>query len=96
MSNSVKIEKRILFDNCSQKSFITKQLKEQLNLKVLKTEQIIIKTFALSEPTLQNLEVVGVKIADVENSSYKIINTLAVPLICTPSISEIYSVGRTP
>ena len=37
ISNSMKIEKRILFDNCSQKFFITKQLKEQLNLKVLKT-----------------------------------------------------------
>ena len=76
MSNSLKIEKRILFDDCSQKSFITKQLKEQLNLKVLKTKQMFIKTFASSEPTLQNLEVVEVKIADVENSSYKIINTL--------------------
>ena len=31
MTNSLKSEKRILFDNCSQKSFITKQLKEQLN-----------------------------------------------------------------
>ena len=82
MSNSTKIEKRILFDNCSQKSFITKQLQEQLNLKVLKTEQMFIKTFASSEPTLQNLEVVEVKIANVENSSYKIINTLVVPLIC--------------
>ena len=52
MLNSMKIEKRILFDNCSQKFFITKQLKEQLNLKVLKTEQMFIKTFASSEPTL--------------------------------------------
>ena len=51
----MKIEKRILFDNCSQKSFITKQLQEQLNLKVLKTEQMFIKTFASSEPTLQKL-----------------------------------------
>ena len=72
----MKIEKRVLFDDCSQKSFITKQLKEQLNLKVLKTKQMFIKTFASSESTLQNVEVVEVKIADVENSSYKIINTL--------------------
>ena len=74
----MKIEKRILFDDCSQKSFITKQLKEQLNLNVLKTKQMFIKTFVSSESTLQNVEVVEVKIADVENSSYKIINTLAV------------------
>ena len=42
------------------------------------------KTFASSEPTLQNLEVAEVKIANVENSSFKIIITLAVPLICNP------------
>ena len=74
----MKIEKSILFDNCSQKSFITKQLKEQLNLKVLKTEQMFIKTFASSEPTLQNLKVVEVKIANVEKSTYILINTLVV------------------
>ena len=68
MSDSMKIEKRILFDDCSQKSFIAKLLKEQLKLKVLKTKQMFIKTS--SEPTLLNLEVVEVKIADVENSSY--------------------------
>ena len=86
MSNSTKIEKHVLFDNCSQKSFIMKQLQEQLNLKVLKTEQMFIKTFASSEPTLQNLEVVEVKIANVENSSHKIINVLVVPLICMQPI----------
>ena len=59
-------------------------VKEQLNLKVLKTEQVFMKRFASSEPTFQNLEVVEVKIANVENSSYKIISTLVVPLICTP------------
>ena len=52
-------------------------------LKVLKTEQIFIKTFTSSESTLQNLEV-EVKIANVENSNYKIINASVVPLICMP------------
>ena len=89
MSNSMKIEKRILFEKCSQKSFITKQLKEQLNLEVLKTEQMFVKTFASSEPTLQNLEIVEVKIANVKNSSYKIINTLdCMFLSCHVRISE--------
>ena len=46
----MKIEKRILFDNCSQKSFITKQLQEQLNLKVLKTEQMFIETLRHQNP----------------------------------------------
>ena len=94
ISNSTKIEKRILFYNCSQKSFITKQLKEQLSLKVLKTEQMFIKTFASSKPTLQNLEVVEVEIGDVENLSYKIINTLVVPLVCNPLSDQCVSISE--
>ena len=39
---------------------------------------MFVKTFASSEPTLQNLRVVEVKIANVENSNYKIINALVV------------------
>ena len=70
------------------------QLQEQLNLKVLKTEQMFIKTFASSEPTLQNLEVVEVKIANVENSSYKIINTFVVPLICNPLSDQCVSIAK--
>ena len=84
MPNPLKIEKRILLFNSFQKSFITKQLKEQLHLKVLKTEQMFIKIFASGEPTLQNLEVFEVKMTNVENLNYNIINVLAVPLICTP------------
>ena len=54
---------------------------------MFKTEQMFIKTFASAEPTLQNLEVVEVKIANAKNSNYKIINALIIPLICIP-ISE--------
>ena len=45
-------------------------------LKVLKTEQIFIKIFASSEPTLLNLEVIEVKKANVENLNFRIINRL--------------------
>ena len=69
-------------------------VKEQLNLKVLKTEQVFIKRFASSEPTFQNLEVVEVKIANVENSSYKIISTLVVPLICNPLSDQCVSIAK--
>ena len=55
---------------------------------------MFIKTFASSEPTLQNLEVVEVKIANVENSSYKIINTLVVPLICNPLSDQCVSIAK--
>ena len=47
-----------------------------VTLKVLKTEQIFIKIFASSEPTLLNLEVIEVKKANVENLNFRIINRL--------------------
>ena len=55
---------------------------------------MFIKTFASLEPTLQDLEVVEVKVANVENSNYKIINTLVVPLICTPLSEQCVSIAE--
>ena len=89
------IAKCIVFYGCSQKSFITKQLKEQLDLKVLKAAQIFIKTFVSSEPTFQNLEVVEIKIANVENSNDKIINALVVALICTSLSGQCVSTAKS-
>ena len=45
-------------------------------------------------PPCKNLEVVEVKIANVENSSYKIINTLVVPLICNPLSDQCVSIAK--
>ena len=63
-------------------------------MKVLKTKQKFIKTFASTEPTLQNLEVVEVKIANVENLNYEIINALVVPLICTLLSEQCVSIAK--
>ena len=43
---------------------------------------------------LQNLEVVEVKKANVENSDHKIINALAVPLICTSLSEQCVSIAK--
>ena len=55
---------------------------------------MFIKTFASLESTLQNLEVVEVKIANVKNSDYKIINTLVVPLTSTPLSEQCVSIAK--
>ena len=68
--------------------------KGTIKLKSFNNRTGFIKTFASSEPTLQNLEVVEVKIANVENSSYKIINTLVVPLICNPLSDQCVSIAK--
>ena len=54
---------------------------------------MFIKTFASSEPTLQNLKVVEVKIANVEKSTYILINTLVV-LTCTSLSDQFVSIAK--
>ena len=56
-SNNQSCEARCLFDNCSQKSFITAELRERLNIKTVRTEHLRVKTFGTSEESIQNLEV---------------------------------------
>ena len=65
------------------KIFHHEAIKGTVRFKSFKAVQIFIKTFVSSEPTLQNLEVVEIKIVNDENSIDKIINALVVALICT-------------
>ena len=55
---------------------------------------MLIKTLASSEPTLQNLRVVEVKIAKVENTNYKIINALVVRLIVSPLSQQCVCIAK--
>ena len=43
----------LLFDGCSQRSYVTVELKRQLNLQTIRTESIILKTFSAKEGCLQ-------------------------------------------
>ena len=54
---------RMLFDNCSQKSFITSELREHLKLKTIRTEVLTMKTFGNSEEKIQKLDVVNINIS---------------------------------
>ena len=50
-SNYVNV--RMLFDNCSQKTFIKAELAERLNLKVLRTEILTVKKFGNSSEKIE-------------------------------------------
>ena len=46
---------RMLFDNCSQTTFIKAELAERLNLKVTRTEVLTVETFGNSSDKIEIL-----------------------------------------
>ena len=64
---------RLLFDNCSQKSFITSALRNRLCLPTIKRETLTVKTFASTVKDIQTLDVVNLKIKNRKNSNCNII-----------------------
>ena len=72
----------IIFDNCSQRSFVTITLREQLSLPSIREDKIMLKTFGSKLATPQKLQVVrvGVKAAD-GRTIY--LEACCVPYICS-------------
>ena len=85
--NSVKT--RLLFDTGSQRSYITTELKERLNLKCVRKENVVIKTFGnLNNAEIKRLEVVQFKVKHRKTSKYVLVEALCVPDICSPIANQ--------
>ena len=74
---------RLVFDSCSQRSYITENLKTELGLPVIGRDSLLIKTFGQSDARLRSCEIVqvGIKTA-CEATVY--IQAYVVPVICGP------------
>ena len=74
---------RLVFDSCSQRSYITENLKTELGLPVIGRDSLLIKTFGQSDTRLRSCEIVqvGIKTA-CEATVY--IQAYVVPVICAP------------
>ena len=81
---NVKGERGDLFDNCSQKIFVTNDLKEQLKLPIIKSENLSIKVFDSTKTNLEKFDVVQLKKQSCSSSNFKIIEAIVVPTICSP------------
>ena len=75
---------RILFDNGSQKSFITKKIADYLHLMPIRKEKLIINGFAGKEEKLVNLDVVAVSVKNTDGEKCGSIELYVVPFICKP------------
>ena len=66
---------RLLFDSCSQRSYITENLKVELGLPVIGRDSLLIKTFEQSDARLRSCEIVQVGM----KTTY---GAYVVPVIC--------------
>ena len=72
----------ILFDGCSQRTYIKDDLYLQLDLPIIRHEKLILKTFGEKQGTLKSLMVVQLCIEGKDNSEVYI-EALVVPFICS-------------
>ena len=87
----------IVFDSGAQRTYITKGLKQKLNLTPFKEEEIAIKVFGSTESKVQNIDVVKLIVIGARKNVY--VEALVIPTICSnlytqcsnKTISNIYS-----
>ena len=87
-------QRRVLFDNCSRKSFVTNYVKEQLKLPVIKSENISIKVFGSTKTNLEKFDVVQLKIQSCSSSNFRIIEAIVVPTICSPLSGQFIELAK--
>ena len=84
---------RIILDSGSQRSYITKPLKDELSLPVKCQETMLIKTFGSQDEKLQICDAVcrGVKLPDGTDMK---ISAYSVPFICEPLTGQTVALAR--
>ena len=79
---------RILFDNGSQRSYVTNNLKSRLNLKPEKHETLHLNTFGENKFRKQDCDVVKLTLQSLNGENIKI-SAVSFPVICTPLTAKV-------
>ena len=80
---------RLMFDSGSQRSYITESLCSRLNLKKIRTENLVIHTFGNTRSESRNVDVVQLKIRARGTRNHDVyIEALSIPVICAPIHNE--------
>ena len=61
VNSTSKEQRRVSFDNYSQRSFVTNDVKEQLKLPVIKSENLSTEVLGSTKTNLEKLDVVQLK-----------------------------------
>ena len=86
---------RVILDSGSQRSYITTELKDKLNLPTLKSKPLMIKTFNSESESIQVCDVVQLCVSNKEgNLAVKFI-AYCVPTICAPLANQNTRVSQS-
>ena len=92
LNDDVSCQARILFDLGSQKSYVSKALKNQLGLIPIRTDKILLKTFGSNEPILKTCEVVQISI-QCQDELKIFIQAYVVDTVCSPISNQFIEVA---
>ena len=86
---SYKAKARLLFDSGSQRSYITQSMTKYLNIRCLRKERLVIKTFGINDCCVQDIEVAQLKVKSSRGNGDIYLELLVVPEICSPLSSQL-------
>ena len=89
----VEIRAWLIFDNCSQRSYVTSALKKELKLPVLGSQTLLLKTFGENTPKLQTCEVVQLCIQSLDGLNIYS-KCYVVPQICHPVSCQVIDIAN--
>ena len=89
-TNSRKIPVRVLFDNGSQRTYITSNLRTKLNLKPTTTEILHLNTFGETTCKSKKYNVFQLNLQKPNTNMVITIRALEFPVICSPVPSSVH------
>ena len=75
---------RVLFDGGSQRTYVTEQLKTTLNLPIVRSENLVIKTFGTDNVEMKQCDAVKLVLKNQNKTFQTEVDALVTPLICSP------------
>ena len=84
---------RLLFDSCSQKSYIRSSLRKQLSLSTISIDKVLIKPLGIQDAMLKKCDVVqfGIECADNLNV---FVSAYEVDVICNPTANQTINLAQ--
>ena len=87
-----KLQSRIVFDSCSQRSYISNRLKNSLGVQPVNKQSLLVKTFGNDSPKLMSCDLVQVSITATDGLELYV-NAFSVPVICSPISNQAVEVA---
>ena len=77
----------MIFDSCSQRSYITSMTRQQLNLPTVGKETLFIKTFGCDSASIKECDVVQLCVRALDGLNVYV-TSYVVPVICSPGSNQ--------